>query len=211
MRPKVEEFKCPLAVIEYAKKYNKLYDIEYITIFKATEKYLKYNCNKKLFINSISSQILSDKDFDIYRQKYENIFSNIVVEIIEEDFGENGIIDRKTNIFRKYNVNYAIDDYGTGFNNIGMILDYTPRYIKLEGSLVRGIDKDSKKLQFTRSIINFCKENNILVIAESVETIEELKAVKSLGADYVQGYLVAKPNLEIKDISDEMKKLVREA
>lgn len=211
MRPKVLEFKSPVTVIDYAKKYNKLYDIEYITIFKATEKFMKSNCEKKLFINSISSQILSDSDFSDYCNKYDEIFDRIVVEIIEEDFGENNIIDRKTNIFKKYNINYAIDDYGTGFNNIGMILDFTPKYIKLEGSLVRGINKDSKKLQFTRSIINFCKENNILVIAESVETIEELKCVKKLGADYVQGFLVAKPNLEILDIKDDIKKLVKEA
>ena len=64
---------------------------------------------------------------------------------------------------------------------------------------------------FAKSLIEFCKKNNILVIAEGVETIEELKYVKEAGADYVQGYLIAKPNLEIKDIPLEIKKLIIES
>ena len=92
-----------------------------------------------------------------------------------------------------------------------MILNYSPKYIKLDCLLVREINIDNKKLMFAKSLIEFCKKNNILVIAEGVETIEELKCVKEAGADYVQGYLIAKPNLEIKDIPLEIKKLIIES
>lgn len=209
MRPLIIEYKSPLKVIEEAKKYNKLYDIEILTLFFSTDKFVKSKSNKKLFINSISSQILSDKLFDKYLTDYKDCLSNIVIEMTEEDFGETDIMTKKISIIRNNNMQYAIDDYGTGFNSIGMILDYSPSYIKIEGSLINGINKDDKKKQFTKSIINICKENNILIIAESVETIEELKCVKELGVDYVQGFLLSKPSLEIKDISDEIKEMIK--
>ncbi len=211
MRPMLEEYRQPLKVIEAAKKYNRLYDIEVLTNFLATEKFVKSKCDKKLFINSISSQILSNELYDKYLKDFKDYLPNIVIEIIEEDFGENDIIDKKTSIIKKNGMNYAIDDYGTGFNNIGMVLDYSPAYIKIEGSLIREIDTDDKKKHFTKSIINFCKENEILVVAESVETIEEFKCVKELGVDYVQGYLLAKPSLHIVDLPDEIKKMIRES
>ncbi len=209
MRPKLENFKSPQVLIEYARKYNKLYDIELITIFDACSKFLKSGSNKYLFINSIASQVFKDSDFERFAKDNSAILDRIVVEIIEEDFGQDSIIDKKIKSITNLNVNYAIDDYGTGYNNLRMLLEYTPKFIKLEGSLIRGIDKDLKKLQFTRAIVDFCKTNNILVIAESVETVQELQCVKDIGCDYVQGYLIAKPCLEIKEISDEAKALIK--
>ncbi len=209
MRPTSESFKSPLTVIEYAKKYKRLYDIELLTFFNAASIFSKSNSNKKLFINSISSQILSNEKFEEFASNFKSILNNIIIEIIEEDFGEDTIIKNKINSIRDYGMNYAIDDYGTGYNNLGMLLHYSPIYIKLEGSLIRGIDQDDKKRQFTKSIIDFCKSNNILIIAESVETKGELKCVKELGADYVQGYLVARPNPNIIEISDDIKEMIR--
>ncbi len=209
MRPTLESFKSPLTVIEYARKYNRLYDIELLTFFNAARIFKESNSNKKLFINSISSQILSVEKFQEFARTYDSILKNIIVEVIEEDFGDDTIIKNKIDSIKKYGMNYAIDDYGTGYNNLSMLLEYSPIYIKLEGSLIRGIDHDDKKRQFTKSIIDFCKSNNILIVAESVETIDELKCVKSLGADYVQGYLVSRPVADIKDIPSDIKELVK--
>lgn len=211
MRPLVKEYASPIKVIEDAKKYNKLYDIEVLTLFLSTDKFAKAKSDKKLFINSISSQILSDELFDKYTSEYKDYLSNIVIEMTEEDFGESEIMTKKISIARNHNMQYAIDDYGTGFNSIGMILDYSPAYIKIERSLTSGINEDDKKKQFAKSILSICKENNILVIAEGIETIEELKCVKKLGVNYVQGFLLAKPNLEIVDLPDEIKEMIRNA
>lgn len=209
MRPTLESFKSPLTVIEYAKKYKRLYDIELLTFFNAASIFSKSNSNKKLFINSISSQILSAQKFEEFASDYKSILNNIIIEIIEEDFGEDSIIKNKIDTIKYYGMNYAIDDYGTGYNNLGMLLHYSPVYIKLEGSLIRGIDHDDKKRQFTKSIIDFCKANNILIVAESVETIEELKCVKTLGADYVQGFLISRPNPNVLDIPDDIKEMIK--
>lgn len=209
MRPLVKNL-SPLSVLTAAKKYNRLYDIEMMTAFISPDKFFESNTDKKLFINSISSQSLTDEDTMAFLEKYKDYTDRFVIELIEEDMGQNFVIKRKTSIFDKYHISYAIDDYGTGYNNIGMILSYIPKYVKIEGSLIRDIDKDEKKQRLSKSIISYCAVNHIKVIAESVETIEELKMVRDLGVDYVQGYLLAKPEFEVLDLPEEKKKLIRE-
>lgn len=208
MRPTIQGM-SPLKVIEAAKKYNRLYDIEYMTMFNSTKRYIESGTDKRLFINSISSQLLSDVAWEDFLKNNKDILDKLVIEIIEEDFGQNDIMKRKATILENNKISYAIDDYGTGFNSIAMILDFAPKYIKIEGSLIRGIDKDEKKKQLTKTIVSYCKVNGIKVVAEAVETKEELKYVKEIGCDYVQGYLVAKPKFVIEDLSEETKELIR--
>ncbi len=208
MRPKIKGL-SPLSVLNAAKKYNRLYDIEKLTSFLAPETFFSTNSDKKLFINSISSQVLNDEDLSHFVEAYKDKLDRFVVELIEEDMGQNKVIQRKIEFFNQYNITYAIDDYGTGYNNIGMILSYTPEFVKIEGSLIRNIDKDEKKQRLAKSILSYCSINHIKVVAESVETVEELKMVKDLGVDYVQGFLLAKPEFEIKDLPEEKKELVR--
>ncbi len=208
MRPTVPGM-SPLKLIDAAKKYNRLYDIEYITFLNAIKKYSASGSDKRIFVNSISSQILSELAWGEFVEQNKGIFDKLVVEIIEEDFGQNGIMRKKVEILTSNHIDYAIDDYGTGFNSISMILNYSPKYIKIEGSLIRGIDKDEKKAQLTKTIVSYCKVNGIKVVAEAVETLDELKFVKGIGCDYIQGYLISEPKFEIEDISDDIKEMIR--
>lgn len=208
MRPTLEGLN-PTNVLNAAKKYYRLYDIERITLFNATQKFIDNKCDKVLFINSISSQVLSDPDLEEYKKRFKAHFDHIIIELIEEDFGQSNVVKKKIAYINDNGLRYAIDDYGTGYNNIGMILSFNPTLVKIEGSLIRNIDKDQNKERLAKSIISYCRVNNIKVVAESVETIEELKLVKTLGVDYVQGYFLGRPNLEIKDISEEKKEILR--
>jgi diguanylate cyclase (GGDEF)-like protein len=199
----------PGNVLNAAKKFNRLYDIEKLTMFMASEKFIRSESKKLLFINSISSQVLTEADMKQFVLNTEGYHNQIVIELIEEDFGQNDIVAKKRKYLDEFHLKYAIDDYGTGYNNINMILSFVPEYVKIEGSLIRNIDKDEKKQRLTKSIISYCAINNIKVIAESVETIEELKVVKDLNVDYIQGYLLAKPNLEIQDLPEDKKEIIR--
>ncbi len=208
MRPMIEGLN-PTNVLNAAKKYYRLYDIEKITLFNATQKFIDSNCDKILFVNSISSQVLSEKDFEEYKNRFNTHFDHIIIELIEEDFGQSNVVKKKIGYINDNNLRYAIDDYGTGYNNIGMILSFNPTLVKIEGSLIRNIDKDQNKQRLAKSIISYCRVNNIKIVAESVETLEELKLVKALGVDYVQGYFLGRPNLEIKDIPLEKKEILK--
>ena len=87
----------------------------------------------------------------------------------------------------------AVDDYGAGHSNIVNLLRYTPHIIKIDRFLITNIQNDPNKQMFVKSTIEFARLNNIKVLAEGVETYEEMKTVIEYGIDMIQGFYTAKP------------------
>src|SRR5450432_3014886 len=90
-------------------------------------------------------------------------------------------------------VHLVVDDYGAGHSNLSRILDLNPKIVKLDGVLTRGIDKDSRRQIMVRHMVALCVDLGAKVVAECVETVEDLKAVADLGVHYAQGYVLARP------------------
>jgi EAL domain-containing protein (putative c-di-GMP-specific phosphodiesterase class I) len=90
-------------------------------------------------------------------------------------------------------VHLVVDDYGAGHSNLSRILDLNPKVVKLDGALIRGIDKDPRRQLMVRHMVSLCVDLGAKVVAECVETVEELKAVSDQGVHYAQGYVLARP------------------
>ena len=106
----------------------------------------------------------------------------------------------------------AIDDYGTGYSNIVNLMRYSPQIIKIDRFLVADIHTDQNKQMFVKSTIDFARLNDIKVLAEGVETSDELRMVITLGVDYVQGYYTGRPVAEpIPVIAENIRKESEEA
>lgn len=90
-------------------------------------------------------------------------------------------------------VHLVVDDLGAGHSNLKRILDLEPQVVKLDLALVRDLDKNRRQQILVRAVVQLCKELGATVVAEGIETLDELKAVRDSGADYAQGYLLAKP------------------
>ena len=99
--------------------------------------------------------------------------------------------------FTRLHIDIAVDDYGTGYSNVSNLLRYMPNYVKIDRSLLSGIQNQMQKQHFVREIIDFCHDNEILALAEGVETAEELQTVIHLGADLIQGFYTARPQAQI--------------
>jgi hypothetical protein len=91
------------------------------------------------------------------------------------------------------NIETAIDDYGAGYSNVNNLLRYMPRYVKIDRMLITEIQDNPQKQHFVRDIIEFAHDNDVLALAEGVETTRELKEAIKLGVDLIQGYYTAKP------------------
>lgn len=91
----------------------------------------------------------------------------------------------------------VVDDFGAGHSDMERVLDLGPAIVKLDASLVRGIDRDKKRQSFARRVIELCVDLDAEVVAECVETVDELKAVRDIGSHYVQGYLIARPSFPV--------------
>jgi EAL domain-containing protein (putative c-di-GMP-specific phosphodiesterase class I) len=95
----------------------------------------------------------------------------------------------------------VVDDYGAGHSNLARILDLNPKVVKLDGVLIRGIDKDPRRQSMVRHMVALCADLGAKVVAECIETVEELKAVADQGVHYAQGFVLARPAFPTPEIN----------
>jgi EAL domain-containing protein (putative c-di-GMP-specific phosphodiesterase class I) len=87
----------------------------------------------------------------------------------------------------------AIDDFGTGYSNFEYLMRLEPDFIKIDGSITKGILEDKNSQIITSIIVEFAKKIDIKVIAEYVENKEIFEKIKELGVDKSQGYYFSEP------------------
>jgi EAL domain-containing protein (putative c-di-GMP-specific phosphodiesterase class I) len=90
----------------------------------------------------------------------------------------------------------ALDDVGSGYSSLNMIIQLHPDIIKVDREIVKNIDKNSSNQSVFAAIVKIAKDNDIVVLAEGIETKEEFSYLKENGATLVQGYYFAKPSPE---------------
>lgn len=207
---------CPVEILDTARKYNRLYDIEKATMFNVMEQYAANQssfCGKKLFINSIPGYFLSDHDFDMLVQKYGRHMEQFIFELTEQDTVSDEELEKLKRLTRDFkNSHIAIDDYGTGHSNIVNLMRYAPQIIKIDHFLISDIHKNQNKQLFVRSTIEFARLNNIMVLAEGVETSNELHTLIDLGVDLIQGFYTGHPKpVPVAEIDEEIRKEIIDA
>lgn len=196
MRSKLPTIRSPFHIISLATAESKLYEIERLTWFKSFEAFAKNEKefgDAKLFINSIPNYVLSEKDAKEMEDRYLKYFPRLVVEFLENERSTSESTAKKKKLIEMWNAQLAIDDFGSGYNNEATLLDITPDFVKIDMEIIRGIDKDLNRQQICKNLISYAKGRNIKIIAEGVETKEELEKTIELGVDYIQGYYFCTP------------------
>lgn len=107
--------------------------------------------------------------------------------------------------FRDQGFRFAVDDAGSGYAGLGSIANLSPDYIKLDISLISGIDTNFMKQNLVETMVSFADDHGIKVIAEGVEREEEWETVKGLGVHLTQGFLFHKPRFMGKAADDTQK------
>jgi EAL domain-containing protein (putative c-di-GMP-specific phosphodiesterase class I) len=87
----------------------------------------------------------------------------------------------------------VVDDFGAGYSNLKHISDLEPKVVKLDRTLVEGLDRKPRQRKLVSATVRLCNELGALVVAEGIETNDEYLAVSDCGAQYGQGYLFARP------------------
>ena len=123
--------------------------------------------------------------------------ANIIFEVTESE----RVTDRQRLIsifreYRKHGLQTAIDDFGAGYAGLDLLADFQPDILKVDLSLIRSIDARPASQAILRAIVSLSRELNIRVIAEGIETVEELRTLEDLGLELFQGYLFGRPQLE---------------
>lgn len=195
-----------------AEKNKQLWELELLCRTKALEsarEFMKPLHKKKLFLN-VNPNIMHDEKFrkGFTKKLLENynIASNeIVFEITERNVIED-MTGFKTTVgnYKSQEYKIAVDDAGSGYSGLNLISEVNPNYIKLDMFLTHKVHKNRLKYALIKGMVEFSKASNILLIAEGIETLEEMDALISLGVEYGQGYYIQRPDSLIKEIEPEV-------
>lgn len=215
MRVDLPTLHSPADVLRLAREENSLHEVERITFFRASSAYQALeNAGKVvpsalLFVNSIASQYLTPDELSEYSARYASILPRIVIEITEEEVLDPKALRIKQTI-RGSSGAFALDDYGSGYSNERSLLELSPNYIKIDLSIIRDIDTDANKRQIVSNTVSYAHQRGMKVVAEGLETANEVRTVLSLGVDLLQGFFLAMPQVEPGGASEESLAVIAE-
>ncbi len=218
MRARSEMKISPLQILKYASHLKRLSDVEKATFLnvlgqmEANEKAFE---GRHIFINSIPGTKLSEEDYKKIDAMLSGRGEQAVIELTERAEVADDELEKMKQRYARLGIGTAVDDYGTGYSNVSNLLRYMPNYVKVDRSLLSGIQDSPQKQHFVREIVTFAHDNSIQVLAEGVETGEELRTVINLGCDLIQGYYTGRPAPEVlseieERISEEIRKYYTE-
>jgi EAL domain-containing protein (putative c-di-GMP-specific phosphodiesterase class I) len=150
-----------------------------------------------LFLNLSAERIREPEFFDFARRVVAETgvpVNRLVLEVTEESRmrSDPGFL-RALMRYREMGFQIALDDVGTGYSDLRVLAEVRPDFLKIALELVRGVHAHTGRRQVVHSLVMLGHAMGSTVIVEGVETSEELAAVRALGADCVQGHLMAKP------------------
>ncbi|MGD1905236.1 MAG: EAL domain-containing protein [Leptolyngbyaceae cyanobacterium] len=126
--------------------------------------------------------------------RYGFPIERIVFEITESEKVEDLLhLRRIVDYYRERGFKIAIDDFGAGYAGLKRLAEIPADIVKLDMALIRQIDTDKVRQAIVRGIFQVCEELSAQVIAEGVETSEELAVLQGLGIELFQGYYFARP------------------
>ncbi|WP_394252740.1 EAL domain-containing protein [Vibrio profundi] len=147
-------------------------------------------------INLSPQDLMSDKTLEILESSIAllNDPSRLGLEVLEsEQIKDYGRMIEVCNHFRSLGARIIVDDFGSGYSNIDEIIKLEPQIIKLDGSLIRNVDKDLKQRKIASQLIRLCGVFNAKTVAEFVHNQQVCEIVEDMGVDYLQGYYLGEP------------------
>lgn len=175
-----------------------LYKFDQTCRIKAIELAAKLDIQTFLSINFMPNAVYHPKNClrTTFKTARENEFplDKIIFEITEAE----EIVDRNhlTNIiseYKKHGFKTAIDDFGAGYSGLNLLTAFQPDYIKLDMELTRDINTEFVKQTIVKSIVQVADDLGIVIIAEGIETADELNCLTDYGIELFQGYYFARP------------------
>lgn len=120
--------------------------------------------------------------------------TGLVIEVTEHELAaDTGVLQSELAVLRERGARIAVDDAGAGYAGLQQLMRVQPDLIKLDRSLVQNLDADPAKQALVDSFVRFGRRTGAQVVAEGIETEEELRTLADLDVNYGQGYFLSKP------------------
>ncbi len=191
-------FQGPDDLFKVAYENDSIWKLERLCREKAIRGAQAFGADKLLFLNmepdSIHDpELRSDATREMLRASCLSP-TQVVLELTEHSaVHDHAAFREMLKHFHGEGFRMAMDDVGSGYSGLRSIAELRPDFIKIDMALIRDIHLHSIKQDLTATIARFSASSGITLIAEGVETIEELRCLQSIGVRYAQGYLLARP------------------
>jgi EAL domain-containing protein (putative c-di-GMP-specific phosphodiesterase class I)/GGDEF domain-containing protein len=200
--PKGSPMESPLMLFGIAEKANLSFELDRLCRRKAIQNAKGLDSRHKLFVNMFPTS-MHDPEFkgDVLKELLSSsqiTANNIVFEITERFAIENyTLFQREQAYYTGLGFGLAVDDIGTGYGSLEAIANLRPEYVKVDISIIRDIDQNPLKQELLKAVIDIGRKVGAKILAEGIETQEELNVVRSLGVDFAQGYKLARPSPQL--------------
>jgi predicted signal transduction protein with EAL and GGDEF domain len=147
---------------------------------------------------NFSAVQFQDKQFPLFVLSVLNNY-NMSPSRLELEITETALLHNNNNTldmleqFRAIGIRISLDDFGTGYSSLSQLRTFPFNKIKIDGSFVGDLGRDNSSVAVIRAVINIGKILGMTVVAECVESEEQLQFLVSAGCDELQGYLLSKP------------------
>ena len=198
--PKESPWASPVRMFEMAQKCGLLFELDALCRLAALRGASgKLPAGKKLFLNC-SARVMDDPRFrhDQLRQALETCGlepKDLVFEFSEHECVRSPKAVRETReTLRSLGVQVALDDAGAASPSLGAVLELDPDYVKIDIGLVRSVDTDIGRQELMQLIQGVAEKLGAKIIAEGVETADEVATLQRIGITLGQGYLLGMPD-----------------
>lgn len=160
-----------------------------------------YNIDIEVGINVSPIQLSDERFLDVIVSNLQNTNINpalINLEITEKiAIDDSEIIIEKLKKIRDLGIKISIDDFGSGYSSFKYVKSFAVDTLKIDISLIKGIDKSKEDYEIAKAVINMAKGLGLSIVAEGVDSDSQLAVLRNLGCNTVQGYYYEKPmNIE---------------
>lgn len=201
-------FESPLVLLSEAEKNHCLWDLEILLRKVAIEGAANLEFGQALFLN-VDPRIINDPAFHKgltreYLESQQLRPNSIIFEITERyAIKDHQAFDKVLSNYREQGYQIAIDDAGSGYSGMNTIAMTRPDYVKIDMDIVRNVHADPLRQAIVKSFVLLGQSAGIRIVAEGIETREELKALIQLGVYSGQGYYLQRPIPEIQPLPPE--------
>ena len=200
LRSNQKKLPDPGAILDAAESLNRLHELGRIIRGHAIAPIADVEDHVVLFVN-LHPHDLTDELLGADNSPFTALASRIVLEITErESIDRIPSVEEKLNQLRSLGYKIAVDDLGAGYAGLSCFATLEPTIVKLDMSLIFGINLSDVKQRLVRSMVEACQDLGVRVVAEGIESREELQCCIRLGCDLLQGYFLAKPEASFPNL-----------
>ena len=191
----------PTELFDVAARCHRLAELEFLCRQKIIEAFVRLQLPGSLFINvspiTLLESVFKNGETANYLKAFNFDPARVVIEVTEtQPIDDYELMRDALLYYRKLGYRVALDDLGAGYSGLRLWSEMHPDFVKVDRHFIENVNGDKKKKQFIQAIIEIAISMGCQTIMEGIETQEECRTLRKLGANLVQGFYFAKPRIE---------------